>query len=849
MLRCDEHQSYHPTPRLDLRESCYHHPTLRPPHPSELLRRYPQSIERSFKSVGSATNALFFLVRDDWLTQDELRRVACLSRPISQMTREVPKARERDFSTLLAPRPNFMDQQTLDEARRQDMTAAFTYYGGDISMVIRFLGGEYTGAWRDEEALLTRLGTLLPDDDKDHIRRILRLGTPAEFNHEMPLDKKERAIAREPSSSLTKYREIVNKTMVKEEKHHHIICLDSWTVHASAYTYVTPQTIIYKNGKGRLIWDGTSKLYWDDVVMNEITPTDKEADVTFGTVFRRYCTYLWNLRITYPDEDIVLAFLDISACFRWPRLSPDLAGAFGFLHEDNFVVPNAMVFGSTVSASTWDPLRRAVTVLGEDNFRDSSLVEKHAELLEAIKWEDPPREGQNFARAVACTKNPGVIDPVTGVARPSEMNVYVDDNMLAAVRRLMAQTLAAAAEGTFEVCGFPDLTHRQSALQIEKLENLTIAHAMVLLGFLFNTRTMTVGIPPAFRADLLQLLRSKWHAGRVMFTVRELEELVGKLGRVGQVFRPIYHLMPQMYASVAFALRQNSARLCTTSKQFRDMMQEVKQQQHESNPAYDSRRVSYALRETARRAHRHGAAYRIPPSLRAELDFVTRLIDDETIPLQTKIGHMVDRDFTWEVAGDACKSAGGGWSTDLRFWWFLAFRDDIVSRARLANNSDGRLIDINCLETVVIIINLAGAIYTCHVDGIDLSCLPMLLNWCDNTSACSWVNKKCRTSLVGRALGRFFIGLLLGTDIGVQAEWLSTTANVVADAISRLKRTGRDYNFSRLLQDYPQLRRCRQFIPSPTLVEMIYDTLLQRCSPDPIQLSKLRPETLGSFSS
>ena len=45
-----------------------------------------------------------------------------------------------------------------------------------------------------------------------------------------------------------------------------------------------------------------------------------------------------------------------------------------------------------------------------------------------------------------------------------------------------------------------------------------------------------------------------WYDVRESFEVGELELLVEKIGRIGQVYRHIYHRMPTIYASVAFAL-------------------------------------------------------------------------------------------------------------------------------------------------------------------------------------------------------------------------------------------------------------------------------------------------------
>jgi len=89
------------------------------------------------------------------------------------------------------------------------------------------------------------------------------------------------------------------------------------------------------------------------------------------------------------------------------------------------------------------------------------------------------------------------------------------------------------------------------------------------------------------------------------------------------------------------------------------------------------------------------------------------------------------------------------------------------------------------------------------------------------------------------------MGLLLSTDIGIQAEWLSTTDNKLADLISRFTGQNIDYDFSRLIVDYPQLKVCRRFVPSASLLKLLHSTLLGRCSPDPMALRKLKPIDLG----
>ena len=110
---------------------------------------------------------------------------------------------------------------------------------------------------------------------------------------------------------------------------------------------------------------------------------------------------------------------------------------------------------------------------------------------------------------------------------------------------------------------------RQVAVSVEKLSELVVSHKLVLLGFQFNSRRMTVGLTDKYRAELLDLLFNTWHRGRESFTVKEIEKLIGKLNRAGQTLRAIYHLMSHIYASVAYAMRENQHYLETHMGKFR----------------------------------------------------------------------------------------------------------------------------------------------------------------------------------------------------------------------------------------------------------------------------------------
>ena len=269
----------------------------------------------------------------------------------------------------------------------------------------------------------------------------------------------------------------------------------------------------------------------------------------------------------------------------------------------------------------------------------------------------------------------------------------------------------------------------------------------------------------------------------------------------------------------------------------------------EASTEEDEREINFATRGAAKMIHKSKEVFVIPKTLKREIALILKILLDPTIILETPFAHIVVRDPTWGAWADACKRAGGGWSTDLKFWWYFPFWDDIYQRACLPDNKTKRLVSINVLEMVCVIINYAAVIYICWLDGINLDTYPVLMNGCDNSSATSWVNSRCKTSLLGRELGIFFSGLLMGTKIGINAQWLDTHSNFLADAISRLNAKENGYNYEELLTEFPQLRSCRRFQPSRTLLGLIYRTLDEGVSPDPLILKQIEPSALGSITS
>ena len=219
------------------------------------------------------------------------------------------------------------------------------HFGMDQGKCVRWLGGEYTGYRCNVGKVLAKVKPYILPDDYNQLVRILTQGCPSRLQFDEDLSNKLIMINHENSKSFTNNPKLVIKTMNKEDRHSHFIPLQADIVKFSPYCRHTMQTLVIKPGKSdRVCWDASTKYGPEEVVLNEVTPMELEAPITFGNTKKLFLTGLYNARISFPDKVILLATSDIKACFCHPRLHPDLAGAFGFNAEHLYYLETAMVW-------------------------------------------------------------------------------------------------------------------------------------------------------------------------------------------------------------------------------------------------------------------------------------------------------------------------------------------------------------------------------------------------------------------------------------------------------------------------------------------------------------------------
>jgi hypothetical protein len=235
-------------------------------------------------------------------------------------------------------------------------TACAVHYSLHPGMVIRYIKGEYVGENRNVLQILDELSSNVNETDTAHIERILTQECPSKLSFEETSDMKASIIRKGNQATFKMHPEIVTKTMNKEDRHSHVLPVKLWVLHFSPWCRHTAQGMLIKPSKNpRVIFDASTKSHPHEVVLNYVTTTKFEANITFGAAKLKLLKRIYNLRVSHPTRKIFLALADICACFHFPRVHADLTRAFGFMAEELNFLETRMVYGSTASASSWEP--------------------------------------------------------------------------------------------------------------------------------------------------------------------------------------------------------------------------------------------------------------------------------------------------------------------------------------------------------------------------------------------------------------------------------------------------------------------------------------------------------------
>lgn len=144
-------------------------------------------------------------------------------------------------------------------------------------------------------------------------------------------------------------------------------------------------------------------------------------------------------------------------------------------------------------------------------------------------------------------------------------STFVDGNLLADIKERILPALACGAEALFILLGELNESIHKSPLSMDKHHESLCSCSRKQLGILINTRSLTAGITPEKRKELLDLLSSTWHPKRKSFTLREGASLLGATQSLALTTTWGKHLCIEMQHSVFLALHVSTKKVFANS--------------------------------------------------------------------------------------------------------------------------------------------------------------------------------------------------------------------------------------------------------------------------------------------
>ena len=702
-----------------------------------------------------------------------------------------------DLSPLLAQRPA-PDDSPIDNKRVLLMGCALLRFNLNFGDLIRWLGGPYTNAHRDWSATFAHLETVrhclppsgFPTPDYTRTFRACTEGVPLQANYISSYDCCSLRNSAKLSSDLVTHADDVTETLRKEEKQSYHILLPRFLWRFLPGIFLSIFRVAYRYGdpKPRLCVDPTTTLSADDIGnVNRFLPSpginqDENPSIYYGTAFLRYLIWIWNLRISYPDEDILQMTDDISAAFHRVLYHPDISIAFSAVWLGYLVVAIGMIFGAVPSPAFYMLLGEMRAHLAQHMLLPTPLPQ--LPLVQHLILPPPPtpHEVAAFGQAVRDSLNQGILFATSDFPE-RRMPPYVDDTGNAHVRRHFITAVTASLLAAYIMFGFPDEDPNRPPCINPKKWNNQVSWHVTFLGYHIDSRLMRVAWPLDKRKKLAFFL----------------DQLLGPQlqGKPSS---------PKTIARVLGIIRH--AALVTPYGNFRSL-----QLQHYFNDQL--RRIDSS--EPIRRWYLHNSI-RLPKAIRDELLlFRSKISDKLHDPFWScPIGLLVPRVPTLTVCTDASLQGLGGWSpiSHLNHMWRITLNDlhlcglKQTSRWHSRSNYLEPDIDqpeahINVLEFFAIFIELWVVLRQIHLaqssrDPLPAECIPpgghRLEALTDNTCALSWLRYATRTRRtpirqIARLLSGFLSHPFASDIIRVQAHHIAGVDNVEADHLSRYEKS------------------------------------------------------------
>jgi hypothetical protein len=748
---------------------------------------------------------------------------------------------------------DFATETSVNPIRVQLTSAALFRAGFSVPKLVRWLGGPHVGAHRDVRAIIRKLRPGVEPAVLADLARVFRVGAPARCHAHSSEDNFQAFRRYGNHQSATLNPDKLMRVFEKDVRRGFALALDVRLLPFIRDLHLTPIGIVDIDNpwkSERPVFDSSFHPSLDSMAINDWTHKSWEPQVRFPGSFGRLLRWIWNLRITYPAQKILIGDNDITGAFRLIKYNPELVPMHGYRVGPYLGFATGQTFGDCASPGNFEVAAIA---------RQQQAIYLWAHCVDEVfaraapyiaRMHVPPEatstEASSFARAVPDPLNTGVLHP-DGTRRPPPFPHQVDDCMFADVIPFIRQTSAASIVALEDVFG-PKHPQQEFVLSQEKLE-LAYDESRLVVGHVPNTRRMVVELSPRRRQKLLMFIHSEgWLLPRKRARITEIASLVGMVDSAASYF-PWARAQLLALQSLLRRCIVRAHRAARASSRLRRAVDDLRRTlPQELSYRFDSLRC----REIAAFVWRNRYSVLICDDSRRAVRTLYKYLHSRE-PWEQLIGHIIDRSPSIEGASDASHDAIGVALPSLRLWCILPLGPALQARTKLPPDHPDHL-QINSLEFLGVLLTFVVALTKVLSAPEDFPPAPTLRCLCDNTSAVAWINKFSTASPVGQNLIRLYAEFIRCSPLGLSAAHIAGALNVVPDCISRPcllfsppLTSPCDRRFSDLVQAVCQARSelgsWGLFLPSPELLSCLRSTLSSGASKGRPSL----PVTYGHF--
>ena len=503
----------------------------------------------------------------------------------------------------------------------------------------------------------------------------------------------------------------------------------------------------------------------DRVLLEELEP------LYYGGCLSRVIHYIISVRLRHPRVVILGGKSDIKAAYRRITLHGDTAAMSTIMFENLGCTSLRLTFGGSPCPNYFCLASETCTDLTNDilhcpDWDPGSLSSPHATSLRPPEYLD---ESIKFARA----QELDVEMPVDDFGRADD---FIDDGIVFtpdignnSKRALQAMLLAIHI--IFRPVDPKEPIQRDDCLSLGKLnEEGFLSETPVILGWLINTRTLTIHLPEkkfkTWNTDLSEMISSK------KSTFQELEKLLGRLN--------------------------HTASACPLMRYFLNRIRKVLQ--------------NWGDRLVTKKAKRYLASPVIEDLKLWHRCFLPKVYQGLSLNLITY------RRPTIACWSDACPQGMGGFDTFGNAWQYKLSTEETEACTH-QNNS---------LEFVASLITVWLTIDLGHAKQEEC-----FLALGDNTSAVSWLHKANideTKNLPLHMAARQYANVLMQADCCLYSQHIAGKSNIVADILSRRFNISHRDLSTFILNNYPkQVPASFTIYPLPPKICSWLTSWLQKC--------------------